>query len=97
MLPTAHVSIRIKALGEQLRLALRQPPSFRRETFVVSACNREAAARIDAWPHWPGPVLALVGPAGSGKTHLAARMGGAGGRNRPPGRWTDRGHRRPRC
>jgi chromosomal replication initiation ATPase DnaA len=71
MQPTAHVFIRIKALGEQLRLALRQPPSFRRETFVVSACNREAAARIDAWPRWPGPVLALVGPAGSGKTHLA--------------------------
>jgi chromosomal replication initiation ATPase DnaA len=71
MVSGCNVFIRIKALGEQLRLALRQPPSFRRETFVVSACNREAAGRIDAWPRWPGPVLALVGPAGSGKTHLA--------------------------
>ena len=26
---------------------------------------------VDAWPAWPGGKLALVGPAGSGKTHLA--------------------------
>ena len=26
---------------------------------------------VDAWPHWPGGALALTGPAGSGKTHLA--------------------------
>lgn len=26
---------------------------------------------IDAWPNWPGGKLVLVGPEGSGKTHLA--------------------------
>lgn len=28
-------------------------------------------ATIDAWPAWPGGALALIGPAGIGKTHLA--------------------------
>jgi len=59
------------ALGEQLRLDLRQAQTFLRESFVVSACNAEAAARIDAWPRWTLGALALVGPAGAGKTHLA--------------------------
>lgn len=63
---------RIKALGEQLRLALRRLLPMRRETFVVSTCNAEAAAQLDAWPRWPAPAKALVGPEGSGKTHLAS-------------------------
>lgn len=58
-------------MGEQLRLALRRTLPVRRETFVVSACNGEAVARLDAWPRWPAPAKALVGPEGSGKTHLA--------------------------
>jgi chromosomal replication initiation ATPase DnaA len=37
----------------------------------VSDGNREALAWIDRWPDWPAPALALSGPAGSGKTHLA--------------------------
>jgi len=55
----------------QLRLPLQREPSVRREDFVVSAANAEAVRLLDAWPNWPGGVLALVGPAGSGKTHLA--------------------------
>jgi chromosomal replication initiation ATPase DnaA len=27
---------------------------------------------IDSWPDWPSPTVALVGPEGSGKSHLAA-------------------------
>jgi chromosomal replication initiation ATPase DnaA len=53
-----------------LDLAL-PPPTFAREDFVVSDGNREALAWVDRWPDWPAPVLALSGPAGSGKTHLA--------------------------
>jgi chromosomal replication initiation ATPase DnaA len=47
------------------------PPTFAREDFVVSDANREALAWLDRWPDWPAPALALNGPAGSGKTHLA--------------------------
>ena len=64
-------ALRIKGLDEQLHFDLEQIQPYRRETFVVSPANAEAAARIDAWPNWPGGALALIGPAGSGKSHLA--------------------------
>lgn len=38
---------------------------------MVSEANAEAVRMLDAWPAWHGGALALVGPAGSGKTHLA--------------------------
>jgi chromosomal replication initiation ATPase DnaA len=60
-----------RAPMEQLRLALGRAPSYRREDFVVSAANAAAVAAVDAWPAWPGGRLALIGPEGSGKTHLA--------------------------
>ena len=55
----------------QLRLALRRQPALARADFIVSDRNREAVAAVDSWPDWPGGRLALVGPEGSGKTHLA--------------------------
>ena len=42
-----------------------------RDDFLVSPSNEEAVAWIDKWPGWPGPMFVLVGPAASGKTHLA--------------------------
>lgn len=42
-----------------------------REDFLVAPSNEAAVAAIDRWPDWPAPVLVLVGPAGSGKSHLA--------------------------
>jgi chromosomal replication initiation ATPase DnaA len=53
-----------------LELAL-PPPTYAREDFVVAAGNHEALAWIDRWPVWPAPALALSGPTGCGKTHLA--------------------------
>jgi len=58
-------------LPRQLRLSLKQPPSWAREDFVVSPANEDGVRLLDAWPSWPGRVLALVGPEGAGKTHLA--------------------------
>jgi len=52
-------------------LALDQPWPRDRANFIVSACNAQALAMIDAWPAWPDGKLALIGPEGSGKTHLA--------------------------
>ncbi len=54
----------------QLALDLRHHPAMGREDFLVSSSNAEAAAWIDRWPDWPSPALVLVGPPGSGKTHL---------------------------
>ncbi|MBR3501537.1 MAG: hypothetical protein IKO06_01380 [Alphaproteobacteria bacterium] len=42
-----------------------------RDDFMVSDCNREAFALVDAWPDWSGNGLFVFGPEGSGKTHLA--------------------------
>lgn len=43
-----------------------------RSEFVVSPANAEAVAAISAPEAWPGGALALVGPEGSGKSHLAS-------------------------
>jgi chromosomal replication initiation ATPase DnaA len=58
-------------MTRQLRLELSRASAHRREDFIVSAANADAVRAVDAWPVWHGGVLALIGPAGSGKTHLA--------------------------
>lgn len=60
------------AAPHQLVLDFGQPPSFVREDFVSAPCNADALALIERWPHWPDRAVALVGPEGSGKSHLAA-------------------------
>lgn len=55
----------------QLIIPLAAPPLHTRAAFVESAANAQALALLDRWPGWPGGVLALVGPEGAGKTHLA--------------------------
>jgi chromosomal replication initiation ATPase DnaA len=58
-------------MARQLRLRLRRPASHSRDEFVQGPSNAHAVAAVDAWPRWPGGALALVGPEGVGKTHLA--------------------------
>jgi chromosomal replication initiation ATPase DnaA len=55
----------------QLRLELRRSIPLRRKDFVVSPTNAEAVRAIDGWRQWHAGALALVGPEGAGKTHLA--------------------------
>jgi chromosomal replication initiation ATPase DnaA len=52
-------------------LELAGDPSFSVENFLISGCNEQAFDMIELWPDWPDPVLLLLGPSGSGKSHLA--------------------------
>ncbi len=59
-------------VARQLALALGHAASFAREDFLEGPSNAAALALITRWPDWPSTSLLLVGPPGSGKTHLAA-------------------------
>jgi chromosomal replication initiation ATPase DnaA len=63
----------------QLALALDHAESYAREDFLSGPCNAAALAYIDNWPDWTANAVALVGPEGSGKSHLAAIWAGAAG------------------
>ncbi|MEJ2816796.1 chromosomal replication initiator DnaA [Caulobacter sp. CCG-8] len=58
-------------MPRQFRLPLTAPPCWDRESFASSPTNLEALEGLDAWPAWPDGRMALVGPAGTGKSHLA--------------------------
>lgn len=56
-------------MTDQLRLPLKtEAPAG---AFVRSDCNQAAALMLDRWPDDAGRVMALCGPAGCGKSHLA--------------------------
>jgi chromosomal replication initiation ATPase DnaA len=55
----------------QLPLDLPVRLRFSRDDIIVGKSNRAAVEIIDLWPAWPSSIVALSGPDGSGKTHLA--------------------------
>lgn len=61
------------AAGAQppLDLVLPRRRAMGRADFVETDSNAMAAAVVGDWRGWPGGRLALCGPEGSGKTHLA--------------------------
>jgi chromosomal replication initiation ATPase DnaA len=56
----------------QLAFALPHAESLSRDNFLEGPANAAALALVEAWPDWPNRVMLLVGPEGSGKSHLAA-------------------------
>lgn len=56
----------------QLAFALPHAESLTRDNFLEGPANTAGLALIDSWPEWPNRVMLLVGPEGSGKSHLAA-------------------------
>lgn len=57
-------------MAQQLSFDLPGRTALGREDFFVSPANANAVAMIEAWQDWPGRKLMLIGPQGSGKTHL---------------------------
>lgn len=55
----------------QLTLELGHTPAQGEADFLVGEGNELAHGRIMAFPHWPDPITLLIGPAKSGKSHLA--------------------------
>jgi chromosomal replication initiation ATPase DnaA len=56
--------------ARQLPLDLGHQPGQSRDHFVVASENAAALNLIDTWPRWTAPVALLVGPPGSGKSHI---------------------------
>lgn len=61
--------------------------------FIVGDSNRQAIGLLKQWRSWPGGALALVGPEGSGKSHLAKLWAGEAGALVLSGRLTVAGAR----
>ena len=59
-------------IPRQLVLDLDHSVSFAREDFLSGPSNIAALTLIERWPDWPSRMVALTGPEGSGKSHLAA-------------------------
>jgi chromosomal replication initiation ATPase DnaA len=56
--------------GRQMVLDLPHRPALGREDFLVTDSNRAAVSAIEGHAAWPHHALAIVGPPGSGKSHL---------------------------
>ena len=56
----------------QFALDFEHRPALGDDDFVVTGANRDAVAWIDRWPNWPSVGTVIVGPPGSGKTHLTS-------------------------
>ncbi|MDK4703097.1 DnaA regulatory inactivator HdaA [Rhizobium sp. CNPSo 4062] len=71
MTDAKNADLRRKA-AEQLPLAFTHDPANGRDDLLVADPLSAAVRIVDAWPHWPSPVVILAGPVGSGKSHLAS-------------------------
>lgn len=58
--------------SRQLTLDLTTPPAHARADFLPAPANAEALVMLDAPQGWPQGRMLLIGPEGSGKSHMAA-------------------------
>jgi chromosomal replication initiation ATPase DnaA len=56
----------------QLAFALHHAESLTRDNFLEGTANAAGLGLVESWPEWPNRIMLLVGPEGSGKSHLAA-------------------------
>ena len=63
-------------MAEQLSFPLPRLEARGRQAFFVSPANAVAVAQIEDWANWPDKKLILIGPEGSGKSHLAGVWAG---------------------
>lgn len=57
-------------MAEQMIFDLPVKTAHGRDDFFISPTNALAVKMLEDWPKWPDNKLALVGPVGSGKSHL---------------------------
>ena len=58
-------------MSRQLAFDLPAAEAMTREDFFVAPSNALALQAVEHWQDWPGRKLLILGPEGSGKTHLA--------------------------
>jgi chromosomal replication initiation ATPase DnaA len=64
--------VAVRVQPRQLAFALPHAESLTRDNFLEGPSNEAALALIESWPDWPNRIMLLVGPEGSGKSHLAS-------------------------
>lgn len=62
----------VRVQPRQLAFVLPHAESLTRDNFLEGPANEAALSLVESWPDWPNRVMLLVGPEGSGKSHLAA-------------------------
>jgi chromosomal replication initiation ATPase DnaA len=71
--------VAVRVQPRQLAFALPHAESLTRDNFLEGPANETGLALIERWPDWPNRIMLLVGPEGSGKSHLAAIWAEAAG------------------
>jgi len=64
--------VAVRVQPRQLAFALPHAESLTRDNFLEGPANEAGLTLIERWPDWPNRIMLLVGPEGSGKSHLAA-------------------------
>ena len=70
--PGMETCVAVRVQPRQLAFALPHAESLTRDNFLEGPANEAGLALVESWPDWPNRTMLLVGPEGSGKSHLAA-------------------------